>query len=86
MAHVLFELESAAPKLGQLGDILNGAVMSTSDIPRTAAFVEQLDTLTSQLKRMIVNAQPPSKSENVVEDRSIAQVDKVLSTPPRNTK
>ena len=85
-ARVLFELERAAPKLGQLGDILKGAVMGKSDIPRTTAFVEQLETLTIQLKRMIVNAQPPSKSENVVANSFIGQIDTLLSTPPRNTK
>ena len=86
MAHLLFELNRAALKLGQLGDILNKTVMSTSDISWTVMFVKKLETLTSQLKCMIVNVQPPSKSENVVEDPSIAQVNKLLSTPPHHTK
>ena len=58
IACVFFELDQAMPKLGQLGGVLKGAHMSSSDIPCIISFIEQLEVLTSELKHMMSEAKP----------------------------
>ena len=52
-ACVFFKPDQAVPKLGQLGTVLKGAHMNSSDIPCVASFIEQPEVLTSELKHMM---------------------------------
>ena len=67
-ACVFFELDWAMPKLGQLGTVLKGACMSSSDIPHVILFIEQLEVPTSELKHMMSETKPimvmPDSSAN----------------------
>ena len=57
-ACIFFELDQAMLKLGQLGAVLKGAHMSSSDIPHVVSFVEQLEVLTNKLKHMMSETMP----------------------------
>ena len=85
-ARVFFKLDQAAPKLGQLGAVLKGARMNSSDIPRVASFIEQLEVLTSELKHMMSETKlTPDGSTNT--DRTRDQLsDATPATPPRLIK
>ena len=54
-ACVFFELDQATPKIGELGAVLKGAHMSSSDIP---PFIEQLEVLTRELKHTMSEMKP----------------------------
>ena len=67
-ACVFFKLDQAMPKLGQLGTVLKGACMTSSDIPCIVSFIKQLEVLTSELKHMMSETKPvmvmPDSSAN----------------------
>jgi len=64
-AHVFFELDQAAPKLGQLAEYLKHTCMTNSDLPRAAGFVEHLRTLMTELTRMMNNVEGDKSSVDV---------------------
>ncbi|KAH9945524.1 hypothetical protein B0H21DRAFT_694117, partial [Amylocystis lapponica] len=56
IARALHELDSAAPKLQQLGEYLAEAVLPSSEVARARSAKEDLDVLTMQLARMLASA------------------------------
>jgi hypothetical protein len=72
VARVFYELDNAAPKLGELAEYLRGVTMQASDLPRAQTFRIHLQNLLSQLDRLVIEVVKPQAHLPV--DTSAAQV------------
>jgi hypothetical protein len=55
ISRVWYELDRAAPKLGELAGLLEGVNMKADDVPRVQSYLANIQGLASQLEHMILH-------------------------------